>query len=858
MRILVVDQDNATVEQISSVLEEHTEHVLSKVSEPQKALQVARARRDIDVLITEIVMEEMDGFSLSAQVQEVNPQLRVIFMSGYDMSEYAGYLEGHSFLYKPIDQSLLLKALEALESGESVVSQVGDPSGAPSLTEAAAESDAETEEPAEEQATPASEPEPEPEPSAEEPEEKAAEPQAAGEAAGAAATHAAQQSSGIPQGTRAPGDESATVPPRAEEGESSEALSSPQDTPPEQESAEASEEASTAAKTRLQPVPKTETEDTEKEPEEQPETAETAETAPAQEEEEEDVKKTTGAINESGTSEDLPEEPSRLSGYALGGYQIQEHLGRNEWGETYKAIQTAMDRTVMLVVVKRQHELDRKSVEKFLEQARSKASLQQESILSVYEAGHIGDYYYCAQEYVEGKSLAELTAEGKRLDNRRAMNVLRNVAEAYAYLHHQNTFHAMPTAENIFVGNRGVVRIENPALQNPDRVPDPKEEMEEMSRIMMPLVNVETDTNNQLSTVILNMSSNAESAANTWEDLLQLINSFKPGVKTTISKDLISRKSNVPKAIQEAHRKQRRSLLISFSFTFLFLLLVVLFILFRFNKPKKLDYYGYTETIPAGEFIYQDGQVVNQEEFFIDKYEVTIGDYNEFVEFLRENPTTQYDHPEQPSGLTHIPEKWNEVIASATRGRPWQGARLTPNMPVFDVNWYDAYAYANWRNGRLPTDMEWEKAARGEDGWLYPWGNEFKPKRLNSSRDYHQNPSEKGEVDGFNRWAPVDAFEDTDSSPYGVVHMAGNVREWTADMAPSPAKLGLEVPYLRGGSFASPGREAFQTTARAQSLIPEQSDRFTGFRVAYDVKPPTPEERRAAEEEARKLEAEGQ
>jgi formylglycine-generating enzyme required for sulfatase activity len=149
------------------------------------------------------------------------------------------------------------------------------------------------------------------------------------------------------------------------------------------------------------------------------------------------------------------------------------------------------------------------------------------------------------------------------------------------------------------------------------------------------------------------------------------------------------------------------------------------------------------------------------------------------------------------------------------------------------VDWYDAYAYAKWKGQRLPTEQEWERAARGERGFKNPWGNEFNEKLANTGSDFNPDPKAKAKIDGFKRWSPVNKPK-TDKSSFGVQGMAGNVFEWTDTWAEDTERGGEKVPVYRGSSWKS--RDENTAVRRGTKLSEFQSDDALGFRTAEDAK----------------------
>jgi formylglycine-generating enzyme required for sulfatase activity len=192
--------------------------------------------------------------------------------------------------------------------------------------------------------------------------------------------------------------------------------------------------------------------------------------------------------------------------------------------------------------------------------------------------------------------------------------------------------------------------------------------------------------------------------------------------------------------------------------------------------------------VPAGEFIMGSGgrkpeeapqHRVYLDAFYIDKYEVTNARFQQFVQATGHR--TQAER--EGSGAVYTGQQWELVNGAnwrAPRG-PGSSTASLEQHPVVLVSQGDAKAYCAWAGKRLPTEAEWEKAARGTDGRSYPWGNQFNGQQANFCDTNCEDPlRDRVDNDGYRYTAPVGSYE-SGKSPYGAYDMAGNVWEWVAD-----------------------------------------------------------------------------
>ena len=241
-------------------------------------------------------------------------------------------------------------------------------------------------------------------------------------------------------------------------------------------------------------------------------------------------------------------------------------------------------------------------------------------------------------------------------------------------------------------------------------------------------------------------------------------------------------------------------------------------------------------SVPAGEFYMgvrdHPGAILQGHEvylttYLIDRFEVTV---TKFIAFLNASDAS-------------VPDEYGDARENITGAGPFIPTFPdSTDHPIREISWFGAHAYCSWAGLRLPSEAEWEKAARGADERDYPWGDD-EPDR--STTNYGPDPGgSPDDSDGYLETAPVGSFS-RDVSPYGVLDLGGNVREWVSDwfsdqyyptspyVNPTGPELGT-AKVTKGGSFVSYSA-ATVVWEHANATTPVTASWAVGFRCAKSI-----------------------
>ena len=425
MRILLVDDDSSVLQALIAAVNSMPGHEVRVSANAQKAHEHALTLGGVDLLITDVVMEPTDGITLRGELQALYPRMRAVFISGYDISDYAEHMAGAAMLSKPVNADAVRALITAAQQALSAPPQ---PVAVPRVAVAVP------------QARPV------------------AVPQAAPVAQPTAVVRAVPQ---VAQPTPVPVPRPAPVAaqpvpvvravPQVVPTPQPVAAREPVPVPQPRVAVPQVAAATPRAVATPQPIP-----------------------AP--------IPRAVPQEDESAAP------PDQLVGVQLGDYRVQKFLGKGVWGSVYVAIQLSVNRPVGLKVLDPSSSQDENAHAQFLADARAKAAVQHPFIISVFEADERNGLVFYTHEYLDGSTLGELIASGQRFDEKTALQVMKATAEALNYLWSHNFAHGPLDAHGIRFGSDSIPRLANLATSIPDSSVSASREIQTLSGIISQLV----------------------------------------------------------------------------------------------------------------------------------------------------------------------------------------------------------------------------------------------------------------------------------------------------------------------------------------------------------------------------------
>jgi len=458
--------------------------------------------------------------------------------------------------------------------------------------------------------------------------------------------------------------------------------------------------------------------------------------------------------------------------FRLGDYQLQELLAENSAVRTWLAEQVSVRRPVLVdqLLVD-----DASTRAAFLADVRAKASVDHPLIGSVYQAVADLNGCYFARERLRGAALGERIRKGDPLKPVVFAHVLRRIAEANLYLESRRLASLPLGLEDIHVDEHGVTRLTNLAVAGERTADQSPRDIVALGSALPSLVSPEAPGATRLLTLFGWLCGEGLERPLDWTQVREYASQIEAQLAKPASR---ARRKTSPWWIASAGGLLAAGVAAAF--------------FLQSPKPAKVKTTPKpaapeTIAVKAGSYPTPDGLKQTLPAFETGAHEVTIGQYATFLDALavlaRDDRDKTFDDASQPADKAgHEPDDWANLFAAAKTNGVWQNRPVTLDTPVVGVDWWDAAAYCEWAQGRLPTQEEWFAA-------------------LNASTDQPSalKPS---------NWLPITA-ETPDRTPNDLQGMAGSVAEWTNSLSVNPSNpMGEKLWVIIGGSYLRPANGA--------------------------------------------------
>ena len=492
--------------------------------------------------------------------------------------------------------------------------------------------------------------------------------------------------------------------------------------------------------------------------------------------------------------------PELNEGMSFGDYRILRRDGIYAWGTLFAAVQTTLNRPVFLSVMAAEQANDAILRAAFLADAGAKSRIQHPSILTVYEAGEKDGRVFYTSERLEAQTLDAIRTRSQKLTADLVIRTAHFIASGLHHLASIKAPHLTLAPSHVLLTADGHSRLTNIVVADQNEVHRTSEDIQSLGSMLLAVLPQNCPKN--LRVLLARTQESHQTQVRSWEEFLNEIQAVETEWDSVPT----------PGSTPTQTRTKRAVITIAALAAALAVAggVIALQSKEKLNLPEQI-------LIPAGRYIVGAGNYVTLESFSVDKTEITRGQYAEFVDWLEKNPAnrSKFDHPKQPKDLSHITPTNRKATLEETKPdakRAGKNEDASRHLPVAEVSWWDAYAFATWAGRSLPTSEQWEAAARGSKGLIYPWGDE--PEQLLAN-------AKSTTPEGARDPSSTPAAEQKDVGPFGLVGMAGNVSEWTE----SEAKDGKRI--IKGGNYMAPVKALESSSESA----PDKKINTLGFRT---------------------------